>query len=254
MEIIILGSGTCVPSIRRAGPSACLRYGDLTILIDAASGTLKQLLTAGISYDSVDAILFTHIHPDHVGELVPFVFATKYAPGYSRNTPVTILAASGFMDFYRSLSSAFGNWISLDPVSIIIRELPAGRRTETQIPPVVVRTCATLHTPMSLAYRIETPEGKSVVFSGDTDFSEDLIELGRDTDLLICECAAPEGFKVRGHLTPSEAGRIAGQAGAKCLVLTHFYPECDRHDLISPCRRYYQGPLFLAEDLMRLNV
>ncbi len=56
---------------------------------------------------------------------------------------------------------------------------------------------------------------------------------------LLLECSCPEGHKVAGHLTPSLAGRIARESGCKSLVLTHIYPECDRHDLMTPLRQEY---------------
>ncbi|MCP4693176.1 MAG: hypothetical protein GY859_34355 [Desulfobacterales bacterium] len=61
-------------------------------------------------------------------------------------------------------------------------------------------------------------------------------------------------MKVNGHLTPSLAGEIASLAGARKLVLTHFYPECDLVDIEKECGRTYDGPLALAEDLMRVPV
>jgi ribonuclease BN (tRNA processing enzyme) len=59
---------------------------------------------------------------------------------------------------------------------------------------------------------------------------------------------------VKGHLTPSEAGKIAAAAGVKKLVLTHFYPPCDEEDMISPCRKFFDGEIVLAEDLMRVEI
>jgi len=252
MEIIILGSGTCVPSIRRAGPGACVITDDYTILIDSSSGTLRQLARAGISYSDVDMILYTHLHPDHVGEFVPFVFATKYAPGYTRDRMVLVLAAEGFSRFYDGLKSAFGEWVEPLQGRLEINEIPVTMKTVMQFPPLTISTIPVRHTPQSLAYRIEDSTGRTVVFSGDTDYCEELIELAEGADMLVSECAAPENSKIPGHLTPSEAGRIAAAAGVSKLVLTHFYPECDRNDLVTPCRREYDGPLILAEDFMRL--
>jgi len=254
IEVIILGSGTCVPSLRRAGPAACVRTEGLTILVDSASGTLRQLAKAGIAYQDLDLILYTHLHPDHVGEFVPFVFATRYAPGYRRAGPVRILAGEGFISFYEALRGAFGEWIEADPEKIMIEEIPCSFPAALQIPPVTLRTAPVPHTPSSLAFRIESSTGQSVVFSGDTDHSDGLSDLARGADLLVCECAAPEGMKVKGHLTPSEAGRIARAAGVGTLLLTHFYPECDRHDILTPCRGEYDGPILLAEDLMRVVI
>ncbi len=251
-ELIILGSGTCVPSLRRAGPSACLRTDGVTILVDSAAGTLRQLLKAGIPYDSIDMLLYTHLHPDHVGEFVSFVFATRYAPGFHRSAPVTLIAASGFNAFHSALKGAFGQWVEPAPGSLIIEEMPVEMPAAVQIPPLTIRSAPTVHTSHSLAYRIETPDNRSVVFSGDTDYSPSLVELAQEADLMVCECASPEGQKVQGHLVPSEAGRMAQEAGVKKLILTHFYPACDQHDLLTPCRDFYTGPIILAEDLMRL--
>ncbi len=252
MDVIILGSGTCVPSMRRAGPSSCVRAEDFTILVDSSSGTLRQLVRAGIDYSEVDMILYTHLHPDHVGELVPFIFATKYAPGYNRDKPVLILAADGFNSFYAGLKQAFGEWVEPLPGKLNINEIPVTMKTSMQFPPLTISTMPVRHTSASIAYRIDDTKGQSVVFSGDTDYCEELAELAYGADMLVSECAAPEGGKIPGHLTPSEAGRIASKAKVKKLVLTHFYPECDRHDLITPCRKEYDGPIILAEDLMHL--
>jgi ribonuclease BN (tRNA processing enzyme) len=93
-----------------------------------------------------------------------------------------------------------------------------------------------------------------VAYSGDTDFCENAVGLARDADLLICEAAFPDAMKVKGHLTPSLAGRIAMEAGVKRLLLTHFYPECESIDVEAQCRRTYDGPLILASDLMVVDV
>ena len=109
------------------------------------------------------------------------------------------------------------------------------------------------HNPESLAYRVTGSDGRSVVYSGDTDYSENLIGLAENADVLVCESAFPDERKVDGHLTPSLAGEIATRAGVRKLVLTHFYPECDAVDIEAQCRKTYAGPLFLATDLMRVT-
>jgi ribonuclease BN (tRNA processing enzyme) len=92
------------------------------------------------------------------------------------------------------------------------------------------------------------------VYSGDTDYSENLISIARNADLLICESALPDHLKVKGHLTPSLVGEIASRANVKKLILTHFYPQCNTVDIRKQCRQTYAGPLALAEDLMRIEV
>jgi ribonuclease BN (tRNA processing enzyme) len=110
------------------------------------------------------------------------------------------------------------------------------------------------HNPESLAYRITGPGDTSIVYSGDTDYSDNLVSLAKNADVLICESAFPDQMKVRGHLTPSLAGEIATRANVGKLVLTHFYPECDQVDIETECRKSYTGPLVLAQDLMKINV
>ncbi|MEW5909182.1 MAG: MBL fold metallo-hydrolase, partial [Thermodesulfobacteriota bacterium] len=110
------------------------------------------------------------------------------------------------------------------------------------------------HNPESIACRLTIPSGKSVVYSGDTDFNENLIALSKDADLLICESALPDDLKISGHLTPSGAGRIATAANVKKLILTHLYPECDQVDIENECRKTYAGSLTMAHDLLTLEI
>ena len=71
---------------------------------------------------------------------------------------------------------------------------------------------------------------------------------------MILESSFPDGQEMEGHLTPSQAGEIASMAGAKHLVLTHFYPEILDTDIERQCRKTYQGKLTLAKDLMEIRV
>jgi ribonuclease BN (tRNA processing enzyme) len=110
------------------------------------------------------------------------------------------------------------------------------------------------HNDESIAYRVEERNHRSVVYSGDTDYTENLVALARNADLLICESAFPDSLHAKGHLTPSLAGKMAAKAAVRKLVLTHFYPECDQADVAAECRKTYTGPLLLAEDLMTIEV
>jgi ribonuclease BN (tRNA processing enzyme) len=109
------------------------------------------------------------------------------------------------------------------------------------------------HTERSIGFRVATRAGTSVAYSGDTDDCGNMIELGRGADILLIECSAPDGFKAEGHLTPSLAGKIATEAGAKRLVLTHFYPICDRYPILKQAKGAFKGKIILAKDGMRLR-
>ncbi|MFB0521392.1 MAG: MBL fold metallo-hydrolase, partial [Desulfatiglandales bacterium] len=110
------------------------------------------------------------------------------------------------------------------------------------------------HTPHSLGLRIQDRVGNTVVYSGDTGYCDEIIDLAQGADLLILESSFPDGKGIFGHLTPSEAGDIAKRSGVKRLLLTHFYPECLRSNIESQCRKTYQGELILAADLMHIKV
>ncbi|NVL90144.1 MAG: ribonuclease Z [Desulfobacterales bacterium] len=253
MKITILGSGTCVPSLKRSSCSVLIEISQSLLLFDFGAGTMRRLLEAGVTIEKLSYIFYSHLHPDHTAELVPFLFASKYPQTYRRRKPFTIVAARGFADFYEKLKLAYGEWIEPAPGLLKISELDATGRDHLDCGVFDVDSLPMDHTNMSLAYRITGADGRSVVYSGDTDFCDNLVTLAKGVDVLICESALPDEMKVTGHLTPSLAGRIATQAGVKKLVLTHFYPECDAIDIAKECRKTYDGPLVLAEDLMEIE-
>jgi ribonuclease BN (tRNA processing enzyme) len=231
-----------------------LEVSDTRLLIDSGPGTMRRLLRTDTTIFDIDYIFYSHFHPDHTAELVPFIFATKYPDMSRRQTALTIIAGVGFENFFAGLKTVYGKWIELDPELVNIIEMNNRSADLRRLKNFTVRSAPVEHNPESIAYRITSAGGRSVVYSGDTDYSENLIELSKDADLLICESALPDDYRIKGHLTPSLAGDIATRAGVKKLVLTHFYPECDQADIEQQCRKTYDGPLVLAEDLMRIEV
>lgn len=254
ITVTVLGSGTCVPSLERSACSVYLETGGCRLLLDSGPGTMRRLLENGTRVFEVTHLLLSHFHPDHSGELVPFLFANKYPDGSLRQTPLTLGGGKGFRRFFNGLKAVYGSWIDLGSRMGPLMEWddPAGETC--YFGPVALATAPMAHNPESLAYRVTGPGGGSVVYSGDTDVTDNLVSLARDADLLICEAALPDGRKVNGHLTPSEAGAIAAAAGVRRLMLTHFYPECERQDIAAQCRKTYAGPLILAHDLLKIVV
>lgn len=254
ITVTVLGSGTCVPSLERSSCSVMLEVGNSRLLFDSGPGTMRRLLRTNTTIFEVDYIFYSHFHPDHSAELVPFLFATKYPDMGQRQTVLTIVAGGGFKDFLARLKGVYGKWIDLDPGLVEIIEMNNQAADLLQLKAFTVQSTPVEHNPESVAYRITSTGGYSIVYSGDTDYSENLIALSNGADLLICESALPDDLHLKGHLTPSLAGNIATRAGVKKLVLTHFYPECDQVDIEQECRKTYNGPLVLAEDLMRIQV
>ncbi|MFH1582039.1 MAG: ribonuclease Z [Pseudomonadota bacterium] len=254
LSVTILGSGTCVPSLKRSSCSVLMEIGGAKLLFDCGPGTMRRLLEAGTKIFDISFIFFSHLHPDHTGELVSFLFATKYPEIERRQKPLTIVAGSGFSEFYDRLKNVYGEWIELKPELINIVEMDNKGKDSIDFGDFTVKSIPVEHSDESIAYRTTGSCGKSVVYSGDTDFSDNLVTLAKNADILICESALPDELKVKGHLTPSLAGGIATQANVKKLVLTHFYPECDQVDIEKQCRKTWSGPLVLAEDLIKIEL
>ncbi len=249
-ELVVLGSGTGIPSLRRGSPGLLVSSDSTKVLIDSGSGTLRKMLEAGITYRDIDVLLYTHIHPDHVSDLVPIIFATKYT-GDPREEELLCIGGSGFKSYFEKLRKTYGHWIDPQSYALTVKE--------TSQESFLYRDLKILSKPMahiseSAGYRIEFKDGKSITISGDTDYCQNILDLAYAVDLLILECSFPEGKKVEGHLTPSLAGRIASESHCRKLLLYHLYPVCDQYDILAQCRQTYRGEVLLAEDLMRVKI
>ena len=109
------------------------------------------------------------------------------------------------------------------------------------------------HRPESIAYRLDSDRG-SFVYTGDTGYTEPVVELARGADTVLIDCTFPDDRPFPGHLTPSGVARIASEAGVGRVVLTHISPQAERLDLVSQVARGYAGEVMVAEDGLRLEV
>jgi ribonuclease BN (tRNA processing enzyme) len=249
-DLIILGSGTGVPSLKRCSPGMVLISRDSKTLIDSGPGILRKMLEVGITYQDIDLLLYTHTHPDHVSDFVPILFACKYGD-LPRQRDLTCVGGPGFHHYFNQIKQAYGHWIEPQLYRLTINE--------TSEKPFFFQGMTIFSKPMahiseSIGYRIEFKDGRSIALSGDTDYCRNIIDLAFGVDLLILECSFPDEKKVDGHLTPSLAGRIALESHCKRLLLTHFYPICDQFNIIKQCEQVYKGEVILAEDLMKIKI
>lgn len=254
LRVTILGSGTCVPSLERSSCSVLVEAGHSRMLFDIGSGTIHRLLEAGFSVTEIDFLFVSHFHPDHTGELASFLFANKYPDPEARKRKLTLAGGPGFSVFYEKMTRTWPDWLELGQMAEVMELQPVAGLPCLESDTFCITCAPAAHQPESLAFRLSVPQGLSVVYTGDTDFSPEVIELARKTDLLICEAALPDDIKVEGHMTPFLAGKTAAEAQAGSLVLTHFYPECENADIEGQCRRAYLGPLRLARDLMKIEL
>jgi ribonuclease BN (tRNA processing enzyme) len=252
MKLTVLGSGTNVPYARRGPSGYAILTEQTTILLDGGSGTVGRMAKADVDFRAVSGLFYTHSHVDHTGDLVPFLYALNYTPDYKRTETLPIFGPPRFREFVGRVEAAWPDMTSKD-YALDITEMNGDPFTFRDM---TVRTCETRHsesTP-SVAYRFSTDDS-SIVYSGDTMYTENLVELARDADLLVVEASFPlDSQKMGVHLSAGEAGKIAAQAGVQAVLLTHMYPICDEYDMREICAGEYSGPVFIAEDLKTYSI
>jgi ribonuclease BN (tRNA processing enzyme) len=248
MKLIVLGSGTCVPSLRRNAPGYYLEASGRHILVDCGSGTLLQLEKAGRSFRDIDAVFITHTHPDHFADLMPFIHALLAVPSLKRTKDFYLFCSDEFMLYYeKAIASVLGK-----PRGFALRMVHVQGTLDFE--PFHIITAKTIHSQDSIAYRFEC-EGKSIVFTGDADYDQGLIVLAEKADLLIADCSFPDSMKAAGHLSAKECGRLASKAGVKKLVLSHLYPADSPDNVrVQESREEFKGDIVLAEDLMEITI
>jgi len=248
MEIHIIGSGTCVPQADRSSPSCLVRVAGSNVLVDAGTGTMRRLMEGGFHYSEIDYLFFTHIHPDHTHDLVPFLFATKHTPGYTRTRDLHIVGPPGFEEFYRQVMDIYGKWTLADSYAIEVTEMAEESRS---FGGWEVSTTVVEHAVPCLAYRFSDGRAAAVV-SGDTEYCEAIVRHAEGADALVIECSFPDSVQVEGHLTPRTASQIAREAHCKRLIITHIYPVATGQELAEACRKGFGGEVTAAQDLLRI--
>jgi len=246
MRLTILGSGTCVPSLKRSSPANFLKISDKNILVDCGPGTLLQLLKAKLNYKEIDFVFLTHFHADHIGELRSFIQALNWTPGFNRKKDLILVAPIGFKKLYKQAIDAQPR---PNTYQIKIKEIKR-RLTFTNFKVECVKT---IHSDESVAYKF-IEKTKSIIITGDCDINDNLIKFSKNSNLLLIECSFADKLKMEGHLTPSECGKIAKMANVKKLILTHLYPPYSSDVAkLKTTKKIFKNTL-LAEDLLRINI
>lgn len=245
MEVLILGSGTCIPHKRRTAPGLLLKYKKFLVLIDPGAGSIYKLSKCGINYQEIKEVWITHPHPDHHADLVPLLFARRNA--FEKLPELVIRSGEPFEDFLKKLEEIYGDWLCselapyrFEPLKVSGGELKIGGLCLTWRP--------VEHGDWALGFRVES-KGKKIAYSGDSDFCDSLVELAKDADLLIAECSFPDDSKKPGHLTPKEIGRLAKISRTKKLLVVHLYPESDPvSKVLRVIRKNYDGCAQIAKE------
>ena len=277
LKVTFLGTGTPVPNPRQFGQSILIEAGEVKILVDCGRGCAHRLWNVNHSLLRETAHLFiTHLHSDHTTGI-----ADLYMNGWNlgRHEHLKVYGPKGVEELMHHLRKAYEQDVVYRAdfqTHDVTRETlghnttPITSDTKIKIGDVTVTAITVDHHVVSPAfgYRIDY-KGLSVVISGDTAYSENLIESSKGVDLLIHEVMSPalEHFVrktfnlevandiVALHTLAPEAGEVFRQVNPRMAVYTHldndpkFEPE-----LRTQTRIKWDGPLVIAQDLMTIKV
>jgi ribonuclease BN (tRNA processing enzyme) len=197
-----------------------VRAARATFLIDCGASSLIGMNRLGIDRGAIDTILLTHFHADHAGGIPFFVLDAQF--NTKRTRPLTIAGPQGLREWYEvAMETGYaGSSKTAQKFELNLVEFVAGERRslgELAVHPARVR-----HAPVDgpfFAYRIAV-EGKTIAFSGDTEWVESLVEVGCDADLFICECYSYDK-KVPFHIDYVTLQTKLARIKPKRLILTH---------------------------------
>jgi ribonuclease Z len=274
IKVTLLGTGGPLPSVERFGPSTLIEAGGRAFLIDAGRGALQRLAQAGVRWADVEGVLLTHLHSDHIVGL-PDLWLTGWLVRPGRARPLTVWGPVGTGRMMEHLREAFAFDIQIrqsdDGASTAGAQVNALEVTDGVVyDSGGVRITAFLvdHAPVepALGYRIDHA-GRSVVVSGDTRVSENVIRHATGVDLLIHEVASGESFVRAGvpverarsviarHVTPEQAGRVFARTRPRLAVYSHIiHATATDEDLVPGTRREYSGRLEVGVDLMVITI
>ncbi|MET0276852.1 MAG: MBL fold metallo-hydrolase [Pseudorhodoplanes sp.] len=226
MKATFIGCGDAFGSGGRF--NTCIHVEDErgALLLDCGASSLIAMKKIGIDRGAIDAILLTHFHADHFGG-IPF-FLLDAQLNVKRTAPLLIAGPPGLRGWYeRAMALAFPGERTL-PYELILQEVSIGE-------PAILAGRKVTAFPVRhderagpcLAYRIEN-NGKTLCYSGDTEWTETLLEAAHDADLFICECYMFEKPR-KSHMSLAALRPQLPRIGAKRVVLTHLSEDMLAH-------------------------
>ena len=255
MKLTILGSGSYLPSFKRHSACYLLEAGEEKIAFDFGRGAVENLIKLGIDYKNLDRLFVTHLHPDHVADLVSFMQIMLHAaPDFGlRQKDFYLYGPKGFKQFYLYLCQAFPDLITPDKVEfkVIIEELD---EDEIKINDLTVKSFKVSHyeTLNSVAYRFEEDQ-KSIFYSGDINTDPNNFRGLVGVDLAILE--STRSVPAKGHLSVADAAKIATGYNVRKLVLSHISDLLyENFDILGEAKKYFKNEVIVAEDMMEFEV
>jgi ribonuclease BN (tRNA processing enzyme) len=278
-RLILLGTGGGPrPRLESSAPAQVIVAGGVAYVVDCGDGVARQLVRAGLPLASVRHVFITHQHSDHNADYGN-LFLLAWAAGLRTRVdtwgpPPLAKITRLFLEMSEYDIATRMAEAGLPPLAPLIHPHELARGGEVVQDERVKVTAAVVRHPLvepALAYRFDAAD-RSIVISGDTAPSEDLVRLARGADVLVHEAMylpgvdrlaarVPQAERLKEHLvashtTAQDAGRVAREAGVGTLVLSHFVPADDPaitdEMWIEAARTQYPGRIVVGKDLMEL--
>lgn len=258
IRVILLGSGGAVPYADRTTTMMMTVVNNIPLLFDCGTGAGIRIAQAHINTAALGGIFLTHFHADHCVDF-PCVVLASYLSGRTEALPVC--GPQGVKAFVHTMMDELFPYIqrlvkNVTGAEVILKVAEVEEGVVLEGNGWTVTAGKAKHGVPALCYKIHTPH-ESVVMSGDTEPSEDLVALARNAELLLHECPFPDsiGF-APGHTLPSELGPIAAKAHVKCVVLTHLFEEVLGHEaeMVDTIKKSFPGEVVVGTDLLEMLV
>lgn len=227
VSVRFLGTGDAFNARGRCHASYFVSAPSATLLLDCGASALLAMQRDGLDIDQIDAICLSHLHGDHFAGL-PFLFiaATFDVP---RRRPLTIVGPPGSRSRVEDLFRAMYRDLAARPLPFELHYVEVAGGTRTAIGAAELLAFAVPHqaAELSLGFRLGV-DGKVVLYSGDTGWTEALVTQSQGVDLFICECCFYE-TRVDFHIDYPRLAAERHRFGCKRLVLSHCGREVLAH-------------------------
>lgn len=243
MKVTVLGCSGSVPGPDSAASGYLIEAEGYRLLLDLGHGAFGALQRY-VQPTDVDAIVISHLHPDHCIDLTAYVVALRYGGAGFHAGPEGRIPLIGVPGTRDRLEAAY------DPLArkLSLHELFSfATPTETELGPFRMSYAPMNHPTPTNAVRIQYQD-RSLVYSADTGESDELVKLARAADVLLCEASVgPDEVLIPGlHLTGRQAGEHADRAGVDRLIVTHVPPWNSRQVACDDAADAFQGPVEAA--------